>query len=536
MRWRPRKLSTRLMGIIGLLALLQTGFIGLYAFNQLNTSLSDQISQRALHVAKTVAAMPEVIRAVERRDSEYLQPLMLHLAQEVGARFIVIGDRKGIRLAHPTPARLGKPMHDDDGDFNEQALVFGRPYVQRAVGSLGASVRGKAPIFDDSGEEVVGIVSVGYMLDSVEAVIDRYRATLGFVMLVAFGFSVLGAMWIAGHFKRAIFGLEPEQIARLFKERNATLSSIREGIIAINAEGRITTFNQSAIRMLGLPEGQALEGQPIAAVLPDSRMSDVLRTGTPEFDREVLLNGRVFVVNRIPLEQDGQITGVVSSFRLKDELDRITHRLNQIEAYADNLRAQAHEHSNTLHTIAGLIQIGATDQALAVIGQETAGHQALMDVLREAVADPVLIGCLVGKYNRAREMGLTLVVDPESRMQDLPDHLERDKLVSILGNLIDNALEATLRHTGAAGKVRVSLSDFGDELIFEIEDQGPGLSEAEQASIFNKGVSSKAGEEHGYGLHLVRQWVQRFHGMITVETAESGGARFIVYLPKEQQQ
>ncbi|RMF14477.1 MAG: sensor histidine kinase, partial [Gammaproteobacteria bacterium] len=79
-------------------------------------------------------------------------------------------------------------------------------------------------------------------------------------------------------------------------------------------------------------------------------------------------------------------------------------------------------------------------------------------------------------------------------------------------------------------------SDFGAELIFEVEDQGPGLSEADQHSIFDKGVSSKEGEAHGYGLHLVRQWVQRFRGMITVETAESGGARFIVYLPKEQQQ
>ena len=154
-----------------------------------------------------------------------------------------------------------------------------------------------------------------------------------------------------------------------------------------------------------------------------------------------------------------------------------------------------------------------------------------MDILIAAVPDPLLAGCLVGKYNRAREMGLVLVLHPESHMRDLPETLERDKLVSILGNLIDNALEATRDHTGRGGVVSVSMSDFGDELIFEIEDQGPGIP---PETIFRKGVTSKAESGHGYGLHLVRQWVALFHGTITVEPADEGGTRFTVYLPKQR--
>ncbi|WP_369600368.1 sensor histidine kinase [Hahella sp. SMD15-11] len=534
MRWRPRKLKTRMILIIGLLALLQTSFIGVYALRQLHDSLDDQISLRALQVARTIAAMPEVVRAVQARDSEYLQPLARRLAEELGARFIVIGDRQGIRLAHPTPSRLGKPMYDDEGDHNEIALVQGRPYVTKAVGSLGPTMRGKAPVFDPAGEEVVGIVSVGFTLEAVEQVIRRYRDTLLVVVLMVFAASVLGGVWIAQHVKRAIFGLEPEQIGLMFKERNATLASVREGIIAINSEGRITTFNSSAKRMLGLPEDCRPEGRPLSEVLPDSGMSEVLTTGTPEFDREVTLQGRVYIVNRIPLEMDGQMAGVVSSFRPRDELDRITRRLNQMEQYADSLRAQSHEYSNKLHTIAGLIQMGATEDALALIGQETRGHQALMDILIAAVPDPLLAGCLVGKYNRAREMGLVLVLHPESHMRDLPEALERDKLVSILGNLIDNALEATRDHTGRGGVVSVSMSDFGDELIFEIEDQGPGIPPEARETIFHKGVTSKAESGHGYGLHLVRQWVALFHGTITVEPADEGGTRFTVYLPKQR--
>ncbi len=206
-------------------------------------------------------------------------------------------------------------------------------------------------------------------------------------------------------FQKAIFGLEPEQIGRLFQERNATLESVREGIIAVNSEGRITTFNKAAVDTLGLDANSRLTDRPIEEVLPDSRLMEVLRSGKPQFDKDVWLQDRNLIVNRLPLVQDNKITGVVSSFRRKDELDAVSKRLSQIQQYADTLRSQSHEYSNKLHTIAGLIQIGATDEALALIGRETQSHQALIQLMVEAVPDPILAGCLLGKYNRAKELG-----------------------------------------------------------------------------------------------------------------------------------
>ncbi|MEH6470051.1 MAG: sensor histidine kinase [Halopseudomonas sp.] len=529
---RRLKLKPRMVLILGLMALLQTGLVGLFALKFLGHSLNEQMAQRALHVAKTIAAMPEIIAAVERRDSVFLQPLSLALADKTQARFVVIGDKLGVRLAHPTVARIGKPMHDDDGDFNEPALLYGKPYVQTAIGSLGATVRGKAPVFDVSDEQVIGIVSVGLMLDRVDQIIDRYRMTLLLVIAAAFGISVLTALWFASHFKKAIFGLEPEQIGRLFEERNATLESVREGIIAINADGRITTFNRTAIDTLGLSPDIQLTGSALLDVLPDSGMLEVLKTGQPQFDQEVWLHDYNLVVNRLPLKQGDKITGVVSSFRRKNELDLVSRKLTRIQQYADSLRSQAHEYSNKLHTIAGLIQIGANDEALSLIGQETERHQQLIELLLEAVPDPILAGCLLGKYNRAREMGLTLLIDPDSRMVELPERLPREQLVSILGNLIDNALEATLKHTGPQGEVSLTMTDLGDDLIFEIEDQGAGVAKAEQQRIFEKGVTSKAEQGHGLGLHLVRSLLQRLGGSVDVEPGDQGGARFIVYIPK----
>ena len=530
------KLKSRMILILGLMALVQTGLIGLFALHYLQQSLDEQIGQRALHVAKTIAAMPSVVDAVERGDIRYLQPISLLLAEKTQARFVVIGNINGIRLAHPNPYKIGQSMADDEGDDSAEALVRGKGYISKALGSLGWSMRGKAPIYSVDGHKVVGVISVGYDLNRVAEIIQRYRLTLILVIIGSFVLSALIAVWFANHFKQAIFGLEPEQIARLFEEQKATLGSVREGIIAINAEGKVTTFNPAAVETLGLPEGTQLSGKNIKDVIPDSSLLDVLESGTPQYDRELWLNEHTFVANRLPMKQGDKITGVVSSFRRKDELDQVSKKLTRIQQYADTLRSQAHEYSNKLHTIAGLIQIGANDEALALIGQESRSHQKLIHLLLDAVPDPILAGCLLGKYNRARELGLRLKIDPESRMTELPDHLPREQLVSILGNLIDNALEATLHGENAAGEVTLSMSDFGNDLIFEIEDQGPGIDEAEQLRIFEKGVSSKAKEGRGIGLHLVKNLLDNLGGTVTVEPASQIGSRFIVYIPKQREQ
>ncbi|WP_210394832.1 ATP-binding protein [Motiliproteus sediminis] len=529
---RRLQLKTRMVLILGLMALLQTGLLGLFALHYLNLSLDEQMGERALHVAKTIAAMPEIVAAVEHKDSDKLQPIAKHLASTTQALFVVIGDRSGSRLAHPNPAMLGGDMSSDDDDDISPTLSQGRAQVTRAQGSLGPSMRARAPIYDRAGEQVVGVVSVGYLLDRIENLIARYRLTMLAVIAAALAFSALTAVWFANHFKKAIFGLEPEQIGRLFGERNATLESVREGIIAINADGLITTINQAAITTLALPAEQSLVGRPIQQVLPDSRMPEVLASGEPQYDQEVWLGDMNLIVNRLPLRQGDNITGVVSSFRRKDELDLVSRKLTRIQQYADSLRSQSHEYSNKLHTIAGLIQIGANDEALALIGQETRDHQALIHLLVDAVPDPLLAGCLLGKYNRARELGLHLLIDPDSRMIELPERLPRDALVTIVGNLLDNAFEATLNHRGAGGEIRLTMTDLGDDLIFEIEDQGAGIDDAEQQRIFDKGVSSKAGQGHGIGLHLVRTLLNRLEGTVTIEPADGNGSRFTIYLPK----
>lgn len=583
-------LKTRMVIILGSFALLITLSIGAVALNIMSDTLEQQMGQQALSTARAVAKLPQIRQGLMEKDSRKIQQLVEEIRASVGARFIVVGDSQGIRYAHPVPNRIGKKMVGGD---NARALLHGEEYVSKAKGSLGFSIRGKVPVYavlrgnsegdgqgksDGSSErdhknngegnrernaegnrsphygsvqqsqaDIIGVVSVGFMLTQVEATIALYQHELWWLAGIALAISLMLAVMISSYFKQAIFGFEPEQIARLFQERNATLQSVREGIIAINAEGQITTFNKTALDIFQLDPERSLTGRNIQELLPDSQLLKVMHSAEAVLDKEDIISGQRVVVNRIPLVQQGQVIGAVSSFRLKDELDQLMDQLNRMQIYADTLRSQAHEYSNKLHTIAGLIQVGAYDQAIELIGQETEDHQTLLHLLLEAVPDPVLSGCILGKYNRAREMGMMLVVDPDSQMQDLPEEIPRELLVTILANLLDNAMDANLHSKGKM--IRLSMTDLGNDLIFEVEDEGPGVDEALSQTLLQKGVSSKQGDQHGYGLYLVQQALERLGGQIVFEalgneseglvddSKQRGmapkGTRVEVYIPKQ---
>lgn len=520
------RFTTRIILVLSLLVMLQAVLLGSFALQYLAVSLEEQVGERALQMARVLSKMPAVKAGIQQRDADALQVIVDNILKDSDARFIVIGDHQTVRLTHPNPAKIGFPMLKGDSD---RALYQKESYVSVATGSLGRSMRGKAPVFNEHGN-VIGVISVGYMVDQVSQVIHDYQHDLIMVVLVALTLSVFAAAWVGRGFKKAIFGLEPEEIRQLYDERNATLESIREGVISINSQGQIVTLNQAAIETLELPEDKNYVGEHVDTILPKSGILTVLRSGEVQVDQEIIVNQKVLIVNRVPLRHNDKIFGVVSSFRRKDDIEAMSRRLARTKEYAENLRSQAHEYSNKLHTIAGLIQIGANERALAIIGQENKGHQALINLLVSSVSNPALSGCILGKYNRARELGLNLVLDPESQMKDIPAHITSEHLVTILGNLLNNAFEATLSQQRQ--QVTLAMTDLGSDLVFEIEDQGAGIPEAEIDKIFQHGFSTKA-EGRGIGLALVKNMIEQLNGEITVDSELGKGTCMTVYLPKE---
>ena len=391
-------------------------------------------------------------------------------------------------------------------------------------------MRGKVPIFDGSGK-VIGVVSVGYLQETVESVTEGY---LQRVLLWVCGLFLLGGIgtWlIAKDVKRSILGLEPLEIARLFRERNAILESIREGVVAINDEGRVTMIDHEAAKILDIPPESGI-GTPIESILPQTRMLEVLKSGEGQFDQEMMVGGIELVVNRVPIWQNDQVTGVVSSFRRKEEIDRLAKELIQIQEYSEALRAQTHEYSNKLHTLAGLIQLGSHREALDLIGRETSGYQELLGTLAVKVPEPLLSAIILGKYNRAQEMRIKFELDPESRMIDIPQNINREKIVTILGNLLENAIEAAQENTSGLQMVKLSMTDYGNDLIFEVEDSGSGIEDESVDLSLQHGFSTKSGAGRGVGLSLVHENLQFLSGHLTIGRSSIGGMRFTIYIPK----
>ncbi len=529
---RPMKLQTKMILFI-LALILFVGLVGGGFFLRLiSTTLEKQIGSRALKVAQTVALIPEIREDLQRASlaDSRIQGLAEKIRKETGAQFVVVGDHQGRRYSHPVPERLGKLMVGGD---NARALEDGRSYVSKAVGTLGPSIRGKVPIFSEHGE-IIGIVSVGYLVENINSIIRGYHIKILSVLTAVILLGIAITIKITAEFKKAIFGLEPDEIAALLQERTATLEAIREGIMAVDGTGNITTINQTAIDTLNLDPGREIVGKPVKEVFPQTRILEVLETGRSQLDKVLSLGDKEIVVNRIPIINDGVVKGVVTSFRNKDELDILAKKLSQVQNYSEMLRVQTHEYSNKLYTISGLIQIGAYQEAIDLIGSETSGYQDLINTLMDIVPDSIIAATILGKYNKAKELKVNLVIEPGSTMQDIPSSIRREDLVTVIGNILDNGFDAVLNKPPDQRTVRLSMTDLGNDLIFEFDDSGDGLSRQAWSQIFQKGYTTKSSEGHGMGLYIVDQAIKRLEGSVSIGNSDLGGAAFTVIIPKNR--
>ncbi|MCH1626826.1 sensor histidine kinase [Fredinandcohnia sp. SECRCQ15] len=484
------------------------------------------MGQLALQVATTVSLMPGIKEAFELEDpSTVIQPITKKIMEEVGAEFIVVGNKDSIRYSHPDDWKIGKKMVGGD---NDKALLEGKYYTSEAVGSLGPSLRGKAPIFDNEGQ-TIGIVSVGFMQEDVQAALINKLVKFGLLAVLVLVLGTFGGVLLARNIRKDILGLEPHEIAALYRERNAILLSIKEGIIAIDDKGVITMMNHTARKILGI-SGKSIN-QPIDLIIPNTQMYKVLESGVFESDQEMLLKDRVVIVNRTPIKDKGKIVGVVASFRDKTEVAEMVNTLSEVRKYSEDLRAQTHEYTNKLYAISGLLQLEEYDEAIELIHSESALHQNQNRILFEQIHDHKVQAILLGKIGKASEHKVTFQIDSTSSMGPLPKHMDISKLITILGNIIDNAIEAVMKSSNR--EVTFFATDIGNDIVFEVADTGNGIDFESHVNIFEKGYSTKSGQNRGYGLAIVKQVVEELNGSIELQNKHDGGVAFSIFIPKQ---
>ena len=482
--------------------------------------LDAQYEQRALAIAKSVAAMPAVQDAVvaDRADPA-TQELAESVRHSTGASYIVITDRAGIRLTHPNPALIGRPVDENPAD-----VLAGRDWVGIQTGTLGKAARGKAPIFRDGA--VIGIVSVGYPDSTVGSQLLSYVPGYLVVLLVAIALGVGGSLLLARHVKREIFGLEPYEIAGLLEEREASLHGIREGALATATDGTITLANQEAQRLLGL--GPDAVGRKLSQVVPPGRLLTFLAGDLRDEDELVLAGERVIAASRRPVRVRGREIGHVVTLRDAHDLSTLSDGIG-VDSLTDALRAQAHEFSNRLHAIAGLFELGRGDEAMNLITETSGLQQELSEALLGRVGDPVLGALLLAKAAVASERGVDFHVSEATMLTE--KLLGGDDLITLLGNLIDNAIDAAAQN-GGRRRVDVSVVTEDEQVLMTVADSGPGVPDEARDEIFVEGFTTKrrpGRKQRGLGLALARQIANKHGGAITVRN--QGGAVFSVRIP-----
>lgn len=501
--------------------------VGYYVSSKIQELLYQQIGEHAEVQARQIAAMPELIKAVETHNLPAIAVIAQTMKQRTDASFIVIGDEQGRRLYHPVEA-VGTPMQGDD---NDPVLIHGLSKVTFRAGSLGVGLRGKAPITSAQGK-IIGLVSVGYLENLI---LSRYLAQRGSVivfLVFALGVLFLSAWLFAKGIKRQMLNMEPIDISRLVRQQDAVFESIMEGVVAVDSQHRVTAVNRAAREILGDSRSSGeIIGQPFHELVGHQSFEGV--DADKEIRDEIFLFGNVQVIaNRVPILINGKTQGGVISFRRKDDISTLSLQLSQVKRYADNLRVIRHEHMNWISTLSGLLEMRHYDEALQLAKMQSETQQRVLDYISGTFMNPQICGLLIGKYYRARELGLELVFDPGCHLTELPRGLAISEWMSIIGNLLDNAFDATLSVGERNQKITLFLADSATEVIIEVADNGCGVSAELRNQIFERGVSSKPGGERGIGLYLVKTYVEQAGGAITIDDNEPHGSVFSVFIPK----
>ncbi|MFD3883739.1 sensor histidine kinase [Streptomyces microflavus] len=538
-RTRPRSLAGQLFAMQVVLIAAVVAGCAVFAYVSGSAQAEQTATRQVRAAAVAVADSPSVREAIlTPNPSAVLQPYAEQVRRDTGIAFVTIMDTERVRWTHPDASLIGETFLG----HTEEALR-GETFTETYTGTLGPSIRVVTPVRD--GREIIGLVSAGITVDRVSS---QVREQLGALALAAGGALALGGIGtyvINARLRRHTHGMNAAELSRLHDYHQATLHAVREGLLMLDGQRRIALINDAGRELLGItPETEAL-GRTVDELALPAPLTGALLASEARVDELHLTADRVVVVNTRPVV-GGERRGTVVTLRDHTELQALTGELDSERGFTQALRSQAHEAANRLHTVVSLIELGRVEEAVDFATAELELAQVLTDRVVGAVEEPVLAALLLGKAAQANERGVELELAEDSLIDDgaLPSSLAQRDLVTILGNLIDNAVDAAsegdsaaavpAQRTGGtgAGRARVTVTALADEgeLLLRVSDTGAGIGPEEADEVFRRGWSTH-GAGRGLGLALVRQAAHRNGGSVELDRAPEGGARFTVRLP-----
>ncbi|WP_172831496.1 sensor histidine kinase [Mycobacterium asiaticum] len=547
----PGRIDLRLASRVLLLQLVLvtlTLIVAFVLFAEFNRHRLDlQYGVHAKDIARVVASSPTVLNNIARYDDTAITPDPASVAelatgplQTVASRveqrthvlFVVITNTQGVRLAHPHRDELGRKVSTDPAQ-----VLAGHEEVRHESGTLGRSIVAKVPVLEPGTNRVLGMVSVGISTKEFDEQFSKNLRVLAPLGGAALLIGVVGSVALARRWRGMTLGLRPAEMAELVRTQAAVLHGIGEGVLAADETGSITFVNDEACRLLEI--GTRLGGR-IDEIGLTPRVLDVFHAADAA-PTLATVGHRIVVVSARKVQREGRELGTVLVVRDRTDVESLTRQLDAVQVMSTALRAQRHEFANRLHLLNGLLHTGHLEEGLDYL-EELLGSGPLGVTVPglDAIRDTHLQAFLAAKAAAAREAGVTLKIGDNTWVSGRLE-LAVD-VTTVVGNLIDNAIDAARTSANSTKAVEVELLQQDSTLHVTVADSGDGVATDFVDLLFTEGTSTKPDSGipggRGIGLALSRQISRALGGELWLSSpgdpaAPRGltGAEFIARLP-----
>ena len=501
----------------------------------INVNASDNaFDQNLQETAALITRIYGFMKTAPRRD---LCICMDSIAADLAdVDVISIVNTDNIRIYHTNHKLMGTEYDGTHPDFSAHKKGF---YTESDIGPSGPQRRTYSAIYDEDGN-YLGFIMAIMLKTSIRSF--TYKIVLLFlsVTVAAIIIEIAICRAFSRKLKKRLLGYEPDTFSSMFRIRENILESTYDGIIAVDSQLNIQFSNKAADKMLGCDAEAETDddsaekiSQIKHKVFAEKFLSEVLKTGNAEFGiQQETENGTALLIDCVPVLENGIISGAVALLHDRTEYTKLMEELSGTKYLVDSMRANNHDFTNKLHVILGLIQIGEYDKAVSYIENISIIQRQTLSTVMNAVDNASFAALLIGKIARASECNVRFILKEGIRFKSSDVAVPAEALVTIAGNLIDNALDAMNMQLSDMNRQREL--EFGvftkpGELLLTVRDTGCGIAPEIRDRVFEKGFSTK-GSGRGVGMYHTKQLVESLGGTISFESEKDIGTAFMVEL------
>lgn len=503
------------------------GSVGVLTFKQVEKTVETQMGNNAMDLAQTVASIDTIKKTLATtKDYNIIQDIIENFREKTRFQYIIVMDLEGIIYSYPYEDALGKIYRNGGA---ERGLKYGETYISADRNVLISAIRAVVPVYYK--REQVGVVLVGLLNDTVNKEISPHISNFKWIFIVGLLLGIIGAVLLSYNIRKSIFGLEPKEIALLLGQRELVLQNLKYAILAVDKNGKIMFFNKSAKLIFSFKNEDRFKNIADFNITFSHQITQVLETKEAIYNEEIKIADNMVLLCSHTLLKDhkDEIIGVVSSLQDLTKVKQMAEELTGTRKMTNELRAQNHEFMNKLHTISGLIQLEKYDKVVKYIEDISYKNQEIIAVINRNIKNFHVAGILLAKYYKAAESKVSLEIHNKSNLSRIPKSITDAELCSIIGNLIENAIDELVKIK--EGKILFKINSYENNLRILIKDNGNGIDEKIKEKIFERGITTKEGKR-GFGLWIIKKIIDKADGTIILYNDK--GTTWDINIPLER--